>query len=423
MMVGLLVVMPVACTSSSAPDNVPTTPPPPAPGISAPLDSSRAVRGQYLEFSVYTYGPGDAVFERFGHIALAMHDRLTGEDIAFNWGMFDFEQPHFYQRFLTGDTRYWMAGYGTELFNGVYQRDNRTIRKQVLNLTPVQRGALFDFLSWNAQEANRYYRYDYYNDNCSTRVRDILDWALSGALRTKLEEKTTSRTWREETARIVAGELPVFAGIEVALGRNADKPLNGWAEAFLPDRLADDLRLIQLNGSELIAMDTVLFTAVREPMPQDAPSHKWSALLIGVVIAAIILALAQTKTFEQVITFAGLLWYGSAGIVGTALLLAGTVTKHAPYMGSNMSVLLFNPLVLVTAVCWPWRAKMSRIGRAAQTLSVLVASFAVIALVLVLLPIFSQKSMMVFAVAVPIHLAFALSLRSRFGVHNTAGER
>ncbi|MFN9795333.1 MAG: DUF4105 domain-containing protein, partial [Gemmatimonas sp.] len=92
------------------PDNVPQTPPPPAPGTDAALDSARALRGAALQFTLYTYGPGDEVFERFGHIALAVSDANTGEDTAFNWGMFDFDQPNFLGRFLTGDTRYWMAG-------------------------------------------------------------------------------------------------------------------------------------------------------------------------------------------------------------------------------------------------------------------------------------------------------------------------
>jgi hypothetical protein len=132
---------------------------------------------------LYTYGPGLEVFEKFGHIALAVVDSQTGEDVAFNWGMFDFNQPNFYTRFLTGDTKYWMAGYRTAEFNAMYVAQDRTIRKQRLNLTPAQRGALYEFVAWNAREENRYYRYDYYNDNCSTRVRWCMKWPLMPAKR------------------------------------------------------------------------------------------------------------------------------------------------------------------------------------------------------------------------------------------------
>ena len=108
-----------------------STPPPSPPGVSAAVDSLRAARGVRLSISLLTYGPGDEVFERFGHIALVVHDSTTGEDIAFNWGMFDFNQPNFLVNFLTGDTKYWMAGFNTLAFNDLYRRDNRRIRRQL----------------------------------------------------------------------------------------------------------------------------------------------------------------------------------------------------------------------------------------------------------------------------------------------------
>ena len=115
--VGALCVMPFPLllgqsmpAQAALPDNVAQTPRPPAPGESPALDSARAAMGAALTISIYTYGPGPAVFEKFGHIAIGIADARTGEDVAYNWGMFDFDQPNFLGRFLTGDTRYWMAG-------------------------------------------------------------------------------------------------------------------------------------------------------------------------------------------------------------------------------------------------------------------------------------------------------------------------
>ena len=123
---------------------------PPPPGVSAALDSARAQRGASLTISLYTYGPSDVFFERFGHAAIGIRDSITGQDVAFNWGIFDFNQPNFLGRFLTGDTKYSTAGYPTQLFNNVYQGDNRTIRQQVLALTPTERAALLEYVQWNA---------------------------------------------------------------------------------------------------------------------------------------------------------------------------------------------------------------------------------------------------------------------------------
>lgn len=388
-------------------DNVPATPPPPPPGVSATLDSARATRGESLEFTVYTYGPGDAVFERFGHIALAMRDSVTGEDVAFNWGMFDFNQPNFLGRFLTGDTKYWMAGYRTDQFNAAYRGEDRTIRRQVLALTPTQRGALYDFLAWNAQEQNKYYRYDYYRDNCSTRVRDALDWVLGGTLKTAFSTTEGHHTWRDETARITANDLPVYAGIEIALGRNADAHLDAWGESFLPERLAHHLASVPAGGDRLVRSDSVIFTAQRTPLPDVAPTRLLAAALLGLGFAAV-LFLVRGVAGGTLLSVLGLTWYAVGGVLGTALLLAATVTKHAPYMGSNLSLLVLNPLLLVAAACWPWRTSASRVGRAAVALARIIAVFAVLAMVLLHVPMFAQGSMVVMLVVLPVHLMLAL---------------
>lgn len=413
------------------PDNVAQTPPPPPPGQNATLDSLRAVRGASIEVRLYTYGPGDAVFERFGHIALAVRDTLTGEDLAFNWGMFDFQQPNFLGRFLTGDTRYWMAGYNTEAFNAVYRAENRRIREQRLALTPMQRGALYDYVAWNAQEANKYYRYDYYNDNCSTRVRDALDWVLNGALQSQWHTAPLERTWRGETARITADNLPVFVGIHLALGRRADAPLTAWQSAFLPEHLADALATTRVGNQRLVTADSVIFAANRAPMPVTAPQPVLLAAFIGFGLAALLYlwagssdvpdvpitsraaarteAKSATRSSSRGLSIVGVLWYLTGGVLGTALLLAGTVTKHEPYMGSNLSVLLISPLLLLAAVTWPWREQAGRMGKVARGSSALVAVSAMAGWLGLVVPGLMQGSMVVALVIAPIHVGLALA--------------
>lgn len=415
---GALCVVPLASVAAQAamagaplPDNVAQTPPPPAPGVDPALDSARAAKGASLQFAVYTYGPGDAVFERFGHIALAMSDATTGEDIAFNWGMFDFESPDFYTRFLTGDTRYWMAGYRTVEFNAMYQAQNRSIRKQLLNLTPVQRGALYDFLAWNAREENKYYRYDYYNDNCSTRVRDALDWVLNGTLRPALDSVSGHRTWRDETARATDGNLPVYVGIQFALGRNADRHLTRWQQWFLPEYLAADLARTPVRGVALVSQDTVLFTAQREALAEHGPDRIVPAIVTGLVLGLLVFVLARVAPLAAGVF--GVVWYAVGGLLGTALLLAGTVTKHVPYMGTNLNLTLVSPLLLAAALFWAWRGRADRRGRAARALSAVVAGIAIVGLVLNHVPGFYQGSMLLFMTVVPVHAALAVVANGR----------
>ena len=395
----------------------PASVPPPPPGANAALDSARAVRGASLEVRVYTYGPGSAVFENFGHIALAIRDTLTGQHVAYNWGMFDFDQPNFLGRFLTGDTRYWMEGYRAEDFNALYRSDNRSIRAQTLQLSPTERGALFDYVVWNSQDANKYYRYDYYRDNCSTRIRDAIDYVLGGRLRSALSAPGVGRTWRAETERAMASDLPVYAGISLALGRNADLPLSRWDEAFLPEYLAEALETTAIpdatgRRTRLVATDSVVFASTRVPLPTEPPARTLTALLLGLTLAGLIAGLADSsrRATRGVLAVASFLWYLVGGVLGTLLLLAGTVTKHAPYMGANLTLLQVHPLLLVAAFVVPLALLRHARTRVSSGLSATIAAVAVLGVVVQLVPSLAQRHGVVLAVTVPVHLALATAV-------------
>ncbi len=390
---------------------------PPPPGVSPSLDSARAVRGARMSVVMYTYGPGSEVFERFGHIALAIRDSATGEDVAFNWGMFDFAQPHFLVNFLSGDTKYWMAGYRVMDFNAAYARDDRSIRMQTLFLPAIERAALFDFVAWNATEAHKYYRYDYYRDNCATRIRDALDRVLGGQLRTAFSNLGSGRTWRGETARITATELPVYAGIELALGRNADRTLTRWEESFLPTLLADHLTSLVLRDQfggrfKLVMRDTMLAMTNRVPLPSDEPSRIVPAALLGLTLAGLLAVLADAKRRAARVMLSTIVavWYAVGGVLGTLLLLAATITKHAPYMGSNTTLLQIHPLLLVAAIVVPVAVVRGVRSRVALGVSVTAALLAACGAALQLVPAFTQHSGVVLAVTVPVHAAIAITM-------------
>ena len=406
-----------AMSANATPLVAQATQPPPPPGVSATLDSARAIRGARIAISLLTYGPGDEVFERFGHIALAVHDSTTGDDIAFNWGMFDFNQPNFLVNFLTGDTKYWMAGFNTKAFNDFYRTQNRRIRRQELAFTPVEKAALFEFVAWNARDENKFYRYDYYRDNCATRIRDAIDRVLLGALKPVLNVPGESHTWRDETARITASDLPTYAGIEIALGRNADQTLSKWDEAFLPDFLADHLAAFVVHrpdGSRarLVTSDTVIFAADRVPLPTEAPARVAMAALLGLTLAGLIAGLADAKQRIARILLGGAvaLWYVLGGVLGTLLLLAGTVTKHGPYMGANLTLLQLHPLMLVAT--WPVAVAVVRNvrGRTAMGISAVLALLAFAGVILQSIPSLAQSNGVVLAVTVPVHVALAIAM-------------
>lgn len=390
---------------------------PKRPGENAALDSVRALTGASLRVALVTYGPTDLVWERFGHDAIQIRDTVTGRDIVYNWGEFDFKQPNFYTRFLTGETSYWISAYNTADFNAAYRQDNRSIRVQQLAMTAVQKAALLEFVQWNLLEENKYYRYDYYQDNCTTRVRDALDHVLNGRVRIALDSGTTALTWRGETERLTASNYPVYAGIELALGRNADRNLNNWSASFLPERFADAAGTIILKSDDgqrysLVASDTVLFQSTRVPMPIDPPDRTVMAALLGLTIAGIVALLADSKigALRGILVAFAALWYLVGGILGTALLLAGTATKHVPYMGSNTTLWEIHPLLLFAALFIPAAFLRREASNASRILAQLIGLFAVVGVVVQFLPMYRQHSGVVLAVMVPIHLALAFAL-------------
>ena len=150
----------------------------PARAQVAPADS------QALTVWLMTMGPGDAVWERFGHNAIRIRDERSGDDRVYNWGMFSLDQSGFVLRFLRGRMRYWMASEDAALTVDAYRSHNRSVTIQELALTGMQKLALLAFVQRNELPENRFYDYDYFLDNCSTRVRDALDVALGGVLAT-----------------------------------------------------------------------------------------------------------------------------------------------------------------------------------------------------------------------------------------------
>ena len=143
----------------------------PAPTVAQQPTTQTNEPGSNLTVYLLTFGWGDVVWERFGHNAIWVSDRARGTDLTYNWGMFDFNQPHFIWRFVTGDTRYWMEPIDYNVMVPYYKSQNRSILAQELNLTPAQRLKLVQFLQTNALPENKFYRYDYYRDNCSTRLQ------------------------------------------------------------------------------------------------------------------------------------------------------------------------------------------------------------------------------------------------------------
>jgi hypothetical protein len=376
-----------------------------------------------------TMGSGDEVWEKFGHNALWIHDSLRNTDIAYNWGLFDFSASDFMPRFLKGDMLYWMGGFDEQSTLELYRHANRTVMAQQLNLTPAQKDSLAKFVAWNAQPENRFYHYDYFRDNCSTRVRDALDGVLGGVIKRATANVPSGTTYRSHTRRLTQDAPWVYLGTLLGLGRPVDRPISRWEEMFLPVRLHDDLRGIRVKDASgasvsLIRSDSALFISSRPAEPLAPRSHLAVYAVAGLLIAFVALMLrylvdrGSSRTRPALVVFAGL-WHLVAGLGGLALAALWLFTNHV-YSYQNENLMQANPLSLVAAIMI--FAALTRRGssgsgaivrRWTSQLVWVVAGIALAALALKLLPSFYQVNGEIIALTLPAHFGVALALGRR----------
>ena len=239
--------------------------------------------------SLVTILPGKKVYSLFGHNALRVYDPERGIDIAYNYGTFDFGHPlTFSAKFAYGDLNYRLTRQSYERMVAFYPvEEERPIIEQVLDLDPGQREAIFRFLEWNAQPENAYYRYDFYYDNCATRIRDVLEENLGEAL--EVGSADPEVTMRQLLDPYLAERAWLHFGMDAGQGLPADAPASSRTELFLPDRLASWAAAARVRepggGRPLVARtDTIGWTPASDEL-RAAPN--WPLFLMTAVLGLV----------------------------------------------------------------------------------------------------------------------------------------
>lgn len=383
-------------------------------GLAPALHASVAnAPGANLEVSLITYGPGETYWERFGHDAIQLRDTVSGESVDFNYGVFDFDERGFLLNFARGRMHYLMDAAMSDADQRYYRESGRSITQQVLALTPEQATALRDFLLWNLRPENVRYDYDYYADNCTTRVRDALDKALGGVVKAQLQARAAGMTYRQQTARLMSAQPWLMLILDLGLGPYADRPLNAWEESFLPMVLQRELAHVTVADGQggrraLTGAGDVLSANRLEAPPEQAPDLRPGLAIAGIALALALLVLARFWPLGYAII--GIVYLVAAGIVGLILIGLWTLTTHHSAW-ANANLLLFNPLAffLIPSI---WRAR--RGVAASRRIDGVIAIQLVALLVAVglhLLPGVVQQNQPWLLFALPVWLALAWSLR------------
>ena len=370
-----------------------------------------------------TIGPGDAVWERFSHNALVIRDDRAQTEVAYNWGIFDFNDEDFMLRLARGRMLYSMQGFPASNWLAQYRPENRDVWLQTVNLTPGERLELQTLLTEMDTDANRDYRYDYFRDNCSTRLRDALDRVLGGQIRAATEGTDTGTTYRWHTARLLQSAPVYYAGIQFVVGNRGDETISAWEEMFLPLRLKEHLervRIVDAQGEPgpLLGEAVQVVEAVRGPVPLAAPDFLFPLLLLGTALGAFFAGLGwvagEGKRWGRwVLALSGAAWSTGVGLLGTALLLSWFFTDHV-FWTLNENTFQTNPVSLVLAVVLI-REALNRSGLRARlwpsirvdVVAKVVGGVAIAGLFVQVFPGFDQVNGEVLAVLLPAHVGLA----------------
>jgi len=356
---------------------------------------------------VVTMQPGEIFFERFGHNAIVVDDPAAGPPVSYNFGLFDPDEPGFNRRFIHGDMQYRLAAMPLAQDLAYYESVGRGVDLQWLDLDEDAAIRLAERLAWNARPENAGYAYNYFTDNCSTRVRDALDDALGGALARHLQGRSQGNTFRSEAVRL-ARPAPLMAlGFDLGLGPAADRPNALWEDAFVPMRLAQSLRDVRLaDGRPLVASEHLLLPHRLGPEPEPRRVAWWPWLLAGLALAG--LAWSQ-RARPAIVAAAALPAWLLCAALGTLMLYIWLGTAHS-FGWANHNLLLFNPLCLLL-LPGAWRISRGRdAGPAFRVLLAVLALGLLVAPFLLWMPLQSQRNGHWLALALPIQAALAAVL-------------
>jgi hypothetical protein len=338
---------------------------------------AQAPDGNRLQVFLLTMGAGADIYERFGHNAIWVRDTVAHTDLIYNYGAFEFpsgigHELAFAGRFAMGRPRYWLGvDSSMEHTLAEYRFRQRDLSAQELNLTAPQRGDLAARLARNALAENKVYTYDYFRDNCSTRVRDMLDAVLGGALARATRDRPGAGSLRFHTLRSITNDKLLFVGIDASFGPGVDRRIDQWEEMFLPEKVQQRVRELHVKTADgqdvpLVKVEFPVLTVGRYRVETGPPHWMAGFALVGAGIGALLMLATMSGLAGDVGRVLVTVWLLLTGLGGLLLLFFWLLTDQvATY--ANHNLLFLSPLALgVLPSVWyggaipahPWRARV-----------------------------------------------------------------
>ncbi|PTX61420.1 uncharacterized protein DUF4105 [Kordia periserrulae] len=315
-------------------------------GIAFGQNDSQIQLSPEATFSVITCGPGSELYSTFGHNAFRLKDPVYNYDVVYNYGTFDFNTPFFYIKFAQGKLPYQLGRSSFKNFVYAYKYEKRWVKEQVLNLSPNQVQTLLAYLENNYKEENRSYKYDFFFNNCATKIGEVLRKNFDDEIEFSYNHITTEKTFRDLIYDYVDKNSWSSFGIDIALGSVIDREATAKEYDFLPDYVYKSVENATLqNGESLVKEVNVI---LKEPKnTQKAGSFALSPYFISTILLLIVLIITfldfKHKKRTRWLDAALLLITGLGGIM---VLLLWFATDHSMTV-NNWNLLWVFPINLL----------------------------------------------------------------------------
>ncbi|WP_426430844.1 DUF4105 domain-containing protein [Winogradskyella sp. HB-48] len=299
------------------------------------------------EVSVLTFGPGTSLNDAFGHNAFRIKDETKGIDVVYGYGQYDFDAPNFYLKFARGKLNYLISRhFFSDIFN-YYSRENRTIKEQILNLSIEQKQKLFDYLENNYKPENRKYLYDFFYDNCATKIRDVLSTISNNTISFEKPKNFEQKTFRDLIYEHVDKNSWGSLGIDIALGSVIDREALANEYMFLPKYIHSFFEVAKINANGgLVKSSTVLYEKKED---NSASNFLLSPFVIfGLLSFAILFITFRDYKGNKRTRWLDITLFSLTGIIGILLLFLWFGTDHtATWQNYNLLwALPFNVLII-----------------------------------------------------------------------------
>lgn len=294
-----------------------------------------------------TCAPGTETYSVWGHSALRIVIPQTQTDDVYNWGVFDFATPNFAWKFAKGRLNYMLGVYPFDRFLQGYFFENRAVWSQEIYLQPVEKLRLMLLIQENLKPENRYYRYDFFYDDCSTRIRDLLEKIFGNKLIYPPDDEDKAPSFRTMIAEYHKNYPWLDMGINLLMGMPGERKTSFRDRMFLPYDLQKNLtRAVISRDRRMMPLLGRTETVLDFPEPENNSRLYTSPVFVFSVLLIILIVLSAFLRKSTVMNYIDIAIFLAFSVLALLMIFFNFFTDHAQ-MRMNLNIIWFNPVIFL----------------------------------------------------------------------------